>query len=551
MKNKIYNAAMYLRLSRDDEDRDGRVKTESNSIGSQRELIRSFIREHDDLELYDVYVDDGYTGSNFNRPEFERMMGDIEAGKVDCVIVKDLSRFGRDYIEAGRYIQKTFPALSVRFIAVTDHYDSASADMGESSIVLPVKNFINDSYCRDISIKVKSQLDVKRKNGECVAPFAVYGYCKDSADKNHLVVDDYAADVVRKIFGWKMDGMATSAIAEKLNELGILSPKEYKKSQGQNYRGGFSGVGSAKWSSNAVKRILTNEVYLGHMVQGKTEKINHKVKKCVDKPQNEWIKVNDTHEAIVSEDTFTAVSNILKADGRISPATEAINPFMGILFCGDCHEQMIRRINRYKGTSKTYYICSTKNRGEGCSRHSIEEGTLKAIVSETLRAYVNTFIDESRLFEKTRALETNFEMIGSYDKEIERLKKEQDRYYGLCSALYEDLRKGVIDKEEFTRLHKDFEEKAKEKEEAIRKQEKLIKDMFKKGVASGAKLREFQKNIELGEIDRKTLASLVKRIYIYEGKRIEIEFYHADKLAVMQNVNHRSESSQTAMERGA
>lgn len=551
MKNKIYNAAMYLRLSRDDEDRDGRVKTESNSIGSQRELIRSFIREHDDLELYDVYVDDGYTGSNFDRPEFERMMGDIEAGKVDCVIVKDLSRFGRDYIEAGRYIQKTFPALSVRFIAVTDHYDSASADIGESSIVLPVKNFINDSYCRDISIKVKSQLDVKRKNGECVAPFAVYGYSKDSADKNHLVVDEYAADVVRKIFGWKMDGMATSAIAEKLNNLGILSPKEYKKSKGQNYRGGFSGAGSAKWSSIAVKRILTNEVYLGHMVQGKTEKINHKVKKCVDKPLNEWIKVNDTHEAIISEDTFVAVSNILKADGRISPESESLNPFMGILFCGDCHEQMIRRINRYKGTSKTYYICSTKNRGEGCSRHSIEEETLKEIVSETLRTYVNTFIDEARLFEKARALETDFDVIGSYDKEIERLKKEQDRYYGLCSALYEDLRKGVIDKEEFTRLHKDFEEKAKEKEDAIRKQEQLIKDMFKRGVASGAKLREFQKNIELDGIDRKTLVSLVKRIYIYEGKRIEIEFYHADKLAVMQNVNHRTESSQTVIERGA
>ena len=551
MKNKIYNAAMYLRLSKDDEDRDGRIKTESNSIGSQRELIRSFIREHDDLELYDVYVDDGYTGSNFDRPEFQRMMGDIEAGKVDCVIVKDLSRFGRDYIEAGRYIQKTFPALSVRFIAVTDHYDSASADMGESSIVLPVKNFINDSYCRDISIKVKSQLDVKRKNGECVAPFAVYGYCKDSADKNHLVVDEYAADVVKKIFGWKMDGMATSAIAEKLNDLGILSPKEYKKSKGQNYRGGFSGAGCAKWSSIAVKRILTNEVYLGHMVQGKTEKINHKVKKCIEKPHNEWIKVNDTHEAIISEDTFVTVSNILKADGRISPETEAINPFMGILFCGDCHEQMIRRINRYKGTSKTYYICSTKNRGEGCSRHSIEEETLKSIVSETLRTYVNTFIDEAQLFEKARALETNFEMIGSYDKEIERLKKEQDRYYGLCSALYEDLRKGVIDKDEFTRLHKDFEEKAKEKEDAIKKQEQLIKDMFKKGVASGTKLKEFQKNIELDGIDRKTLVSLVKRIYIYEGKRIEIEFYHADKLAVMQNVNHRTESSRTTIERGA
>ena len=203
MGDKYFLTAMYLRLSRDDNDV-GRTKTESDSIGNQRALIRSYISENPDMELYDIYADDGYSGSNFDRPEFKRMIGDIEAGAVNCVIVKDLSRFGRDYIESGRFIQKIFPALGVRFIALTDHYDSFNADMGESGIVLPVKNFINDSYCRDISTKVKSQFAVKRKNGECIASFAVYGYRKSESNKNRLVVDEYAAGIVRKIFAWKI-----------------------------------------------------------------------------------------------------------------------------------------------------------------------------------------------------------------------------------------------------------------------------------------------------------------------------------------------------------
>ena len=249
-ENKHFYTAMYLRLSRDDkiamddntvpDNSDsgenagisGVFKAESNSISSQREMIRSFIREQPDMELYDSYVDDGFSGSNYDRPEFKRMMCDIEAGKVNCVIVKDLSRFGRDYIETGRYLEKVFPALGVRFIALTDHYDSFSADWGERTIVLPVKNFINDSYCRDISTKVKSQLAVKRKAGECLVPFAVYGYLKSSEEKNKLVVDAYAADIVRKIFRWKIEGVSVAAIAGRLNRLQILPPKEYKQSRG-------------------------------------------------------------------------------------------------------------------------------------------------------------------------------------------------------------------------------------------------------------------------------------------------------------------------------
>lgn len=539
MKEKQFYAAMYLRLSRDDEDRDGLTKSESNSIGSQRELIKSFLREQPDIELYDIYVDDGFSGSNFDRPEFKRMIADIEAGRVNCVIVKDLSRFGRDYIESGRYIQKTFPALSVRFIALTDHYDSLSADTGESSIVLPVKNFINDSYCRDISTKVKSQLEVKRKNGECIAAFAVYGYKKSQEDKNRLVIDEYAAENVRRIFAWKIEGLAVSAIAEKLNSLGILSPKEYKRSMGLSYNGGFSGTGSCAWGNATVKRILTNEVYLGHMVQGKTEKINYKVKKYTEKPKQEWVKVEHTHEPIISADDFAVVQHLLKTDGRKSPQSGTPSPFMGILFCGDCGEQMVRRVIRYKDTAKVYYICSTKNRGEGCSRHSIEENQLKEIVCQSVRTFANSFLKEKQLFDRAVQYETNFDSVAQYDKEIERLKKEQDKYYSLCSGLYEDLREGIITKEEFERLHEGFSRKGKELETAMVKQEQLIKDMFKKGVLSAGRLKTFQDCVELKEIDRRTLSSLVKRIRVYENKQVEIEFHFMDTFAVMAGLGRK------------
>jgi len=543
-KNEHFLAAMYLRLSRDDSvsraaggGGNAGTKAESNSIGSQRELIRAFIHGQQDIELYDIYVDDGFSGSNFDRPEFKRMMDDIEAGRANCVIVKDLSRFGRDYIEAGRYIQKVFPALGVRFIALTDHYDSLRADTGESGIVLPVKNFINDSYCRDISTKVKSQFEVKRKNGECVSPFAPYGYQKAQDNRNRLVVDEYAAEIVREIFEWKMEGLAVSAIADRLNGLGVLSPREYKKSTGSNYRGGFSGAGRSSWSSPTVKRILTNEMYLGHMVQGKTEKVNYKLKKSTEKPKEEWVKVENTHEAIITEDNFQIVQNLLQADGRVSPVTEENSLFMGILFCGDCGEQMVRRANSYKGMRKVYYICSTKNRGGGCSRHSIEEAKLKAVVEEAVRNYANLFLSEKKLFEKSLEMEANFDSIVRFDKEIARLKQEQDKYYSLCSGLYEDLKAGVVTKEEFERLHGGFRRKAEESRAAQEKQEAMIKQLFKSGVLSAGRLKAMQDCAELKEIDRHTLCSMVKKILVFENQRIEIEFYFMPHYRIMREAN--------------
>ena len=340
-----YDAGLYLRLSRDDVDEEG-GKTESNSIANQRELLRNFVKSQPDIQIFDIYVDDGYSGTNFDRPEFKRMTADIEAGKVNCVIVKDLSRFGREYIEAGRWIEKIYPAFNVRFISVTDRFDSKTADFSEKSFVLPIKNFVNESYCRDISSKVRSHQKIKREKGEFIGAFAPYGYNKNPDNKNCLIIDEYAADIIKKIFAWKIEGFSLNAIAEKLNMRHVQSPKEYKLSNGINYNSGFHGSATPKWSSVQIKRILTNEVYIGNMVQGKQERISYKVKARQSKPENEWVKVVNTHPAIICKDDFDTVQKLLNYDGRALQNTGTANLFLGFLFCADCQVPMIRKVNQ-------------------------------------------------------------------------------------------------------------------------------------------------------------------------------------------------------------
>lgn len=524
MKEHIYYVAVYLRLSRDDEDIDGRMKAESDSIGSQRELIRSYVREHDDMELFDIYVDDGYSGANFDRPEFKRMMADIEAGNVNCVIVKDLSRLGRDYIEAGRLIQKTFPAFHVRFIALTDNFDSQTADSNTKSLVLPVKNFINDSYCRDISQKVKSSQRAKREQGKFIGPFAVYGYRKSAEDKNRLCPDDYAAQIIRNIFAWKLEGMSAQAIAQRLNGLGVLSPMEYKKSLGENYSTSFRTKTTAKWSAVAVNRILANEMYTGVMVQGKSGKVNYKVKKTVEKPKEEWVRVEGTHEAIISREDFEIVQELLKVDTRARADGTCSHLFAGLLFCGDCKEPMYRRVNRYKGVSKVHFICPTRNRTQGCTRHSIPEQELMAIVFRILQTHISVFLDVCSQLEHIQEMEVDFEEVARFDKEIERLRKEQEKYLELRAGLYEDLKTGLITDADFKNFRTIYEKQFAEAKEALQKQEEMIKRLFRNGVATGVKLEKFKEALKLTTLDRDTLLCFIRRIEVFEGKKVYVEF---------------------------
>ncbi len=528
MKAKeFYNVAIYLRLSRDDEDIDG-SKAESNSISSQRDMIRSFIRKQDNMEIYDIYVDDGWSGANFDRPEFKRMMKDIEAGHVDCVIVKDLSRLGRDYIEAGRLIQKTFPAFSVRFIALTDHFDSLTADYNETSLVVPVKNFVNDSYSRDISGKVRSHQKVKRENGDFIGAFAVYGYKKSADNRNLLVPDDYAADIARKIFAWKMEGYSNLCIARKLDDAGILSPMEYKKMQGEKLCTGFVTGVKSKWSAVAVKRILTNENYTGTLVQGREEKVNYKVNKSVMKPEDEWIKVNDAHEAIISKEDFEIVQDLLRIDTRAYSGEEKAHIYSGLLFCGDCMEPMLRRVSRYNRKETVSFICSTKNKGGDCTRHTISEEDLRHLVLTGLRQQVSLFMDKARVLEHIEQMEINFEEVVSFDREIEKLHKEQDKYLSLRAGLYEDLKKNIITEEDFKNFRAIYEKRYQELEEAISNQEETIKKLFKSGVTAGRWLERMKSVMQITELDRMTLLSFVKRILVYEDKRVYLELRHKE-----------------------
>ena len=540
---KMYNVAVYLRLSRDDGEEG---KAESNSITSQRDLIRDFIRKQNDMEIYDFYVDDGWSGANFDRPSFKRMMTEIKAGKIDCVIVKDLSRLGRDYIESGRLIQKIFPEYNVRFIAINDNYDSLTADFNEKSLVLPVKNFMNDAYCRDISVKVRSQKKIKRESGQYVGAFTVYGYRKDPEDKNHLIVDSYAAGIVRNIFEWKMDGYSFEGIADRLNQMGVLSPMEYKLANGEKFSTGFQTTNRKKWSAVAIRRILMDETYIGTLVQGKTERMNYKVKKSVKKPVDEWIKVPNTHEPIVSRELFDIVQQLLQTDCRASDGKKVAHLYSGILYCGDCGEPMTRRIVRYKGKETVRFICSNYNKHSKCSRHSILQQDLDNLVLYGIRSRINVILDQMAVVSGVKDLDMRYEDIEAFDQEIVKLKTEQGKYQQLRASLYADYKKGILSKDDYQCFSAIYEEKYFEIESALEKQKQSLKDIFKNGLEAGVKLEKYKELLQVDSLTRPTLLLLVEKILIYEDKRVQVVLRYQNQFLKIGMLYHFLQHDDTA-----
>ena len=367
MHEKIFNADIYLRISKEDGD-----KEESDSISNQRDLILEFLKSMPDIRVNKIRIDDGFSGVDFNRPSFTEMINDITAGVVNCVIVKDFSRFGRNYIETGKYIQVLFPRSGIRFIAVSENYDSAKAQGYSSNIIIPFKNIINDAYSADISGKVRSHLDVKRKKGDFVGAFAVYGYMKDESNHNKLVKDIFASDVVRDIFVWKLYGMSAFSIAERLNSGGVLSPAEYKRHLGMRFSTPFKTSKSSKWQAQTVSRILSNEIYTGVLEQGKRVTPNYKVRKRVDLPKEKWVRYENAHEPIIDKDQFRRVQELMKQDTRAASKNENVRPLSGVIKCADCGSAMIHKTNSRKGKRYGYYVCSAHrgNKAE-CSTRAL------------------------------------------------------------------------------------------------------------------------------------------------------------------------------------
>ena len=522
-KINSYNACIYARLSRDDGD-----KLESDSIINQKALIRDFLSKHPEIHAVSEKTDDGYSGVNFDRPAFQEMMEDIRSGKINCVVVKDLSRFGRNYIEAGNYIERVFPFLGVRFIAINDNYDSLDRNQSDS-LIIPFKNLINDAYCKDISVKIRSQLEIKRKKGQFIGAFAAYGYLKDEEDHNKLVVDTYASEIVRAIFKWKIQGMSQGRIANKLNMQGVLCPMEYKLSLGMKVQTNFRVHKKALWSSKTVTRILTNEIYTGVLVQGKVGTPNYKIKKIMPRDEADWIRVEGVIPVIIDRDMFDSVQMILAKDIRIAPEEDVVYPLSGFVKCADCGQNMVRKSYNAGGKAYSYFICSTRKAGKGCSTHSISEEKLTDVVLQMVSKQIDSVCEMEKMLAIVDSLPEKQANVFNYDAQVVRLKEEIERNKSFKLKLYENLQEGLIGQDEYFLFKKSYAAKIAEAEAAIRAIEDEREQAVSRNRDSLSWMETFKKYRNITSVNRSMVVDLIRQVNVFEGGRSEVVFRHADE----------------------
>lgn len=527
--SKTYLCGGYLRLSKEDDDIAKSETLQSNSIENQKEYIEDYLQSKPEIRVVDFYIDDGYSGVNFDRPDFQRMLQDIKDKKINCVIVKDLSRLGRNYIEVGKYIERLFPFLGVRFIAINDNFDSADDAALSNNIIVPFKNLINDAYCRDISIKIRSHLEVKRKRGEFIGAFPVYGYMRGE-DKNKLIVDPCAAEIVKEIFAMKMEGMSQQAIADELNRLGVLSPAEYKKEQGSGYKTVFQTHSRAKWTAVAVLRVLTNEVYMGTLIQGKESTPNYKVRVREKKPKEEWIRVENAHEAIISRTDFELISDILQKDTRVSTGKSAVSVYSGYLVCADCGCSMVRNKVRSGSLEYVYYVCSGNKKDKDiCSSHRISENTLNMAITKTLQLHLKQLGDLQESIRYIRETSGNSDKIKKLVLQSEKRKEDIEKYNRLKLECYEDYKKELITQDEYMLFKKELDNRIEEIQRAITELGKKKRMLLDGGYEKESLLEKFLTSKEI-ELKRSILVRFISRIYVYEDHRIEIIFRYQDEI---------------------
>ncbi len=520
---QIYKAIKYIRLSYTDDK-----TTESDSVANQRRLIDDFVARHPEIEVVAEKIDDGYSGVLFDRPAFQEMMQDIQEGKANCVIVKDLSRLGREYIETGRYMRRVFPAYGVRFIAINDNVDTATDTADE--LTVSVKNIMNEAYSRDISVKTRSALDIKRRSGDFVGAFAVYGYFKTGEKHKRLEIDPYAAHVVRDIFRKRLEGFSAAHIAAELNRLGILSPLAYKKNLGLPHaKGGYADKKDCKWSATTIIRILQDETYTGTLVQGRQTTPHFKLKEREDKPAEQWTRVEGAHDAIIERHDFDLVQRLRRVDTRTSPKSNKVYLFSGILVCGCCGSRMTRKTNRYKGKEYHYYYCPTGKKG-GCDNPvMLKEAELIECVRDSLKAYIGNVASLEALLSSISQERINRELAQEYTGQIADNEKRIAAAERIKSTLYTSLVEGVLTKEEFLsykrKYNGDIELLKKANEELSGK----LTDVLENRSERNRWIAHFTQFSTMQEIDRKMVMQLIKCILVLGKEDLHFKFTYQDE----------------------
>ena len=511
--NNSFKVGLYIRLSRDD----GNV--ESDSIVSQRSLLRRYVKENNYI-VVDEYVDDGFTGTNFERPSFKRMIKDIESGKIDMIITKDMSRLGRDYIGTGELIEKYFPNKNVRYIAINDGIDTFIDNTNND--IAPFKAIMNDMYAKDISKKVKTSLHSRMKDGLYVSGRCPFGYQKDPTNKNHLIINEEQASIVRLIFDLALKGNTYHYIAQYLTERKIKTPASYynyiwntkcsTECISQEY-----GV----WVDTTIKTILTNQIYVGDTVQGKTKKINYKLKKAVKNNPNDYIIVENTHEVIIDRDTFNYVQTLLPKNVK-RPEKKRFYLLDGLLYCGDCkHRITVRYQNK---TGRSYTTCDyyrTYSKYHVCTTHTNNYEVLESVILENIRDVCTNYLDRNKIKESIKNLEFENNTLKII-KQIESLEITNNKLTESLDKTYMDRLKGIIDEEQYLRVSENLKKEIENNKSSI---DNLKNENNESNKIDNKLIEKYiNKFLSLDNPTRELIINLVEKIYIYQDKQVDIIF---------------------------
>ena len=515
--------ALYCRLSQDNN-----IDGDSNSIVNQKEILKKYSLQKG-YTNYLFFVDDGYSGTNFCRPNFQKMIQGIENGNIKRVIVKDMSRFGRDYLQVGIYTEVMFAEHDIHFIAVNDNVDSLQGD----NEFTPFRNIINEWYARDTSKKIKAVLKAKGMSGEYIATIIPYGYMKDPNDKKKWIIDQEAAHVVREIYNLCLSGKGPTQIANILRERKILLPSHYKLQKG------IVNINSPsdkpyQWSCAMISRILSRVEYLGHTANFKTTRKSYKIRKYEHNDKDKWVIFENTHEAIIDQETFDIVQKIREGKRRRTKMGD-MPTLTGLLFCADCREKLYFARQTHNTPDKFNYTCSTYRKSQGCSMHYIRSVVLEKILLENLREVVSYVSNHEEEFVKM-LMDINFkERNTSLETKKKRLLEIQNRIKELDSIfqkVYEDNIAGRLNDERFMKLTKGYdEEQIKLQEEEIEIKQ-IIKAQEKETINVGNFLKVVKKYTEIPELTTEIINAFVDKIIIHEadkstGKRIqEIEIFY-------------------------
>lgn len=465
---KKWNIAAYLRLSSDDGD-----KSESNSIGNQRSIVKQYINNSKLSSNINYYIDDGYSGTTFNKPDFEKMINDIKDNKINCVVVKDLSRLGRNYIEVGKYIDEIFPSYNIRFIAINDNIDSYKDPQSMSNVIVPFKNLMNDEYARDISNKVRSVLDNKKEQGKFIGSYAPYGYQRDPKDKYKFIIDKEPAKIVKKIFSMILSGKSKQEVVNELNSLKIPTPRVYKLENGiTNYELKDS---TKLWDYKKLDEILKNKTYTGDLIQGVRKKVSHKVHKNNRVNSDKWIITQNHHKGIVSLNDFNKVQELLYERNIRVNGNNNYDVFSGYLRCSKCGSNMIIR----KGQYHTYYYCRNYLKDKSCIVKSMQKEKLESLVIDVINNFRNVVIEIDKkidLIVSQKEISYDIDIIKS---KISKIDNEIDKYVKLRNEIKEDLNEKFITENEYWEYLSDYSKKISEyKKEIINLEDRLEKISF-------------------------------------------------------------------------